>query len=120
LGIGFSNVWHPCNASWVALNARTPGERSIRMAMMIMSANAAGIIGSQLFQSDDGPLYHTGWAAIAGIVCFGVVMAVVCNVQYYVLNRRIDKGLATGLVTGQAAEEVPHGAAVGQEFRYRL
>ncbi|KAF2815415.1 MFS general substrate transporter [Mytilinidion resinicola] len=120
LGIGFSNVWHPCNASWVALNAKTPGERSIRMAMMIMGANAGGIIGSQLFQSSDAPLYHTGWAAIAGIICFGVLMAIVCNVQYWVLNRRIDKGLATGLVTGEAAAEVAQGAVVGEKFRYRL
>ncbi|SPJ83876.1 related to nicotinamide mononucleotide permease [Fusarium torulosum] len=41
--------WHPLNGSWMALNAGSAGERSITMAILIMSANTSGIIGSQLF-----------------------------------------------------------------------
>ena len=39
----------------MALNTKSAGERSITMAVFIMAANAAGIIGSQLFREDDGP-----------------------------------------------------------------
>lgn len=46
----FSQVWHPINGSWMALNARSTGERSITMAILIMAANAGGIMGSQFFQ----------------------------------------------------------------------
>lgn len=46
----FAQVWHPTNASWIALNAQSPGERSITMALLVMSANTSGIMGSQFFQ----------------------------------------------------------------------
>lgn len=51
----FSTVFHPQNGAWMALNARTPSERAIAMSLFIMGANAAGIVGSQLFRSDDKP-----------------------------------------------------------------
>ncbi|KAM0216343.1 hypothetical protein ACHAQI_002762 [Fusarium lateritium] len=87
--------WHPLNGSWMALNAGSAGERSITMAILIMSANTSGIIGSQLFQEHDAPLYKTGWTAIMALASVGLVMAIIANLQYYFLNgRRISrKGL---------------------------
>lgn len=72
----------------MSLNAGTAGERSITMAILIMSANAAGIIGSQLFQEQDGPLYEVGWSVILGLVTLALVASIVTNVQYYLLNGR--------------------------------
>lgn len=85
----------PLNGSWMALNAGSAGERSITMAILIMSANTSGIIGSQLFQEHDAPLYKTGWTAIMALASVGLVMAVIANLQYFFLNgRRIGrKGL---------------------------
>ncbi|KAK5166080.1 uncharacterized protein LTR77_008341 [Saxophila tyrrhenica] len=92
--VGFSGTWHPVNGSWMALNAPTLGERSITMAILIMSANSAGIIGAQLFKEGDGPLYPKGWSNIVLIVFFGVGAIVVANMQYRWLNRRMAvKGL---------------------------
>ena len=88
MAVGFSGTWHPVNGSWMALNAPTLGERSITMAILIMSANSAGIVGAQLFQEADGPLYHRGWANIVSIVLVGVGAIIAANVQYRVLNRR--------------------------------
>lgn len=77
----------------MSLNAGTAGERSITMAILIMSANASGIIGSQLFQQKDGPLYETGWTVIVAVVSVALVASVVANLQYYFLNgRRIGRG----------------------------
>lgn len=78
------------NGSWLALNAGSPGERSIRMAMFIMSANTSGIVGSQLFQAKDAPLYHTGWRVIVALISLGVVFAIFNIVQYWISNKRID------------------------------
>lgn len=75
------------HGSWLALNAKTAGERSITMALFIMSANMSGIIGSQLFQAPDAPLYKTGWTVILVLTSLGVVMSIAANVQYWVLNR---------------------------------
>lgn len=76
------------NTSWAALNAKSAGERSITIALMVMAANAAGIIGSQLFRGNDKPLYAKGWTAILVVVSVGLVTSVFANVQYFFLNRR--------------------------------
>jgi len=87
----FSQIWHPINGSWMALNAGSAGERSVTMAVFIMAANTAGIIGSQLFQASDAPLYRTGWTAIVILVSVSLLAMIVANVQYWVLNRRLRK-----------------------------
>ncbi|KAF7551472.1 hypothetical protein G7Z17_g4976 [Cylindrodendrum hubeiense] len=86
--LSFAQNWHPVNSSWVALNAGTPGERSISMAIMIMSANTGGIIGSQIFQAKDGPLYPVGWSVILGLVTLGVICSFLANLQYFIMNGR--------------------------------
>ncbi|KAF4457742.1 hypothetical protein F53441_366 [Fusarium austroafricanum] len=89
----FGWQWHPLNGSWMSLNAGSAGERSITMAILIMSANTSGIIGSQLFQEHDAPLYKTGWTAIMALASVGFVMAIIANLQYFFLNgRRIGRG----------------------------
>lgn len=93
--VAFSGTWHPVNGSWMALNAPTLGERSITMAILIMSANSAGIIGAQLFQEIDGPLYHKGWKNIVVIVLVGVLAIAFANFQYSALNRRLRARGAT-------------------------
>ncbi|KAK3393538.1 alternative sulfate transporter [Podospora didyma] len=91
LAIIFSSNWHPVNGSWMALNTQTSGERSITMAMFIMAANTAGIIGSQLFQQPDSPLYKTGWTLIVALVSVAFVASIAGNVQYCLLNKRQEK-----------------------------
>ena len=72
----------------MALNAGTADERSVTMAILIMSANTSGIIGSQLFQQQDGPLYRTGWSVILALVTVALVASIAANAQYYFLNGR--------------------------------
>ncbi|AEO70550.1 uncharacterized protein THITE_2122161 [Thermothielavioides terrestris NRRL 8126] len=85
--IAFQVPWHAVNGSWLALNARSAGERSITMAVFIMAANSSGIIGSQIFQAPDAPLYRTGWTVIVVLVSVALLMSVIANVQYRLLNR---------------------------------
>lgn len=101
LALSFSMTYHAVNGSWLALNARTAGERSITMALFIMSANAAGIIGGQLFQSQDKPLYQTGWTAIVGLTSAGLVFAVLANLQYWWLNRGIRRRERQSAMAGE-------------------
>lgn len=76
----------------MAMNARSAGERSITMAIFIMSANTSGIVGSQLFQSQDGPYYPIGWSIIIALVSVSLTATVVANAQYRLLNRKLRKG----------------------------
>lgn len=73
------------------MNARSAGERSITMAIFIMSANTSGIVGSQLFQSQDGPYYPVGWSVIVALVSVSLAATVVANAQYRLLNQKLRK-----------------------------
>jgi hypothetical protein len=71
----------------MALNARSAGERSITLAMFIMASNAAGIIGSQLFQASDAPEYPIGWTVIVVLTSVALVFSIFTLCQYLLLNR---------------------------------
>ncbi|KAH8172467.1 major facilitator superfamily protein [Sarocladium implicatum] len=87
----FGMAWHPVHGSWMALNTKSSGERSITMAIFIMSANLAGLASGQIFQAEDKPLYRTAWTTVLSLSCFGVVAAAWSNLQYWFLNRRLAK-----------------------------
>ncbi|KAK0388596.1 hypothetical protein NLU13_4839 [Sarocladium strictum] len=87
----FGMAWHPVHGSWMALNTKSSGERSITMAIFIMSANVAGLASGQIFQAEDKPLYRTAWTTVLSLSCIGVAAASWSNLQYWVLNRRAVK-----------------------------
>jgi len=119
LALSVENIWHPINGSWLALNSRSPAERSITMAMFITAANAAGIIGSQLFQSSDSPHYRTGWAAIFALLTVAMICCIVANIQYRVLNSK--NPIRAVIVAEAEGEDGAREAAFGIErLRYQL
>lgn len=61
------------------------------MAMLIMTANSAGIAGAQVFQAHDKPLYRTGFTVILAMGSLGLAAALVANAQYFWLNKRLDR-----------------------------
>ncbi|KAF5004552.1 hypothetical protein FDECE_8965 [Fusarium decemcellulare] len=86
--IAISWPWHPINGSWLSLNTKSAGERSVTMAMHIMAANCSGIIGTQLFRSEDAPVYRRGWTAIVCLSSAAVLFSLLANLQYYLGNGR--------------------------------
>ncbi|CAI4212299.1 unnamed protein product [Parascedosporium putredinis] len=88
ISIAVSWPWHAVNGSWLALNAKSAGERSVTLAIHIMSANCAGIVGKQLFRSEDSPLYVNGFTIIVGLTSAAVVLSGLANLQYFLLNGR--------------------------------
>ncbi|KAK4132811.1 MFS general substrate transporter, partial [Trichocladium antarcticum] len=83
----FQANWHPVNGAWLALNAKTSGERSLTMAIFIIGANISGIIGGQIFQAEDAPMYRTAWTVIMSLASLALAMSVFANAQYWLLNR---------------------------------
>lgn len=58
------------------------------MAIHIMGANMAGIVGAQIFRSDDNPPYYPrGWNVILALVATAVAATIISNLQYVILNR---------------------------------
>ncbi|KAF7558235.1 hypothetical protein G7Z17_g192 [Cylindrodendrum hubeiense] len=56
----FAVGYHPVHNSWVQLNCREAGERSIAIAIWVMSAISGLMVGTQYFRPEDTPFYQTG------------------------------------------------------------
>lgn len=87
----------PINGSWLSINAASPAERSITLALFVGATNVGGIFGSQLFQPGDAPDYHTGWSAIVGLQSLSLVCIVLAAANYYRLNRKNGRFNGSGL-----------------------
>ncbi|KAL2219263.1 major facilitator superfamily domain-containing protein [Thermoascus aurantiacus ATCC 26904] len=82
---------HILNIGWLSVYCKTPQERSVSMAIIVMAANAAGIPGSQIFRADDAPRYLRGLTVITAVAAFCWLMTVVQNVQYYIRRKRRER-----------------------------
>ncbi|KKZ61257.1 hypothetical protein EMCG_04130 [[Emmonsia] crescens] len=88
LAIAFCAVWHPVNASWLAMNSRSAEERSITMAMLTVATNLSGIVSSHVFQESDRPLYVVGWNVNICLISAHVAFVIGTILQYMILNRK--------------------------------
>ncbi|KAF3797739.1 MFS transporter prlL [Colletotrichum gloeosporioides] len=84
----FASFPHPLNITWMSLTCNDPEERSLAMAMIIMSANVAAIYGAQLFQADDKPLYRRAFDSNIGILAFALVLACIRYGHEFYQKRR--------------------------------
>ncbi|EGX87735.1 MFS transporter, putative [Cordyceps militaris CM01] len=112
-----SSMWgsiiHPLNGSWLAVNIRNPAQRSITMAVLIMTVNTAGLAGAQVFQAHDAPLYRTGFTVILTLASIGLVSAVASNAQYLWLNKKLDR-------KDDSEHQLQEGGNAGRGWRFSL
>jgi hypothetical protein len=106
-------VAHPLNGSWLAVNIRNPAERSITLALLIMTVNTAGLAGAQIFQAHDAPLYMTGFTVIMTLASIAFAFGIAANVQYMWLNKKLGKKEE---VDNEAREE----GHQGRKWRFSL
>jgi hypothetical protein len=62
-----------------------------------MAANCAGISGSQIFRTEDKPLYLHGLTAICALAAASWVLALVLNLQNYFMHQRWKAKEAQGV-----------------------
>ncbi|KAL4999796.1 major facilitator superfamily domain-containing protein [Aspergillus recurvatus] len=79
---------HVLNIGWLSIYCRSPQERSVAMALVVMAANCAGISGSQIFRTEDKPLYLHGLTAICALAAASWVLALALNLQNYFTHQR--------------------------------
>ncbi|KAL5333996.1 major facilitator superfamily domain-containing protein [Aspergillus crustosus] len=82
---------HVLNIGWLSVYCKSPQERSIAMALVVMAANCAGISGSQIFRTDDRPLYHKGLTAICILAGASWILCLALNLQSYFNQKRKSK-----------------------------
>ncbi|KAJ5902579.1 hypothetical protein N7495_003107 [Penicillium taxi] len=79
---------HILNIGWLSFYCKTPQERSVAMAIVVMGANLAGIAGSQIFRSADAPKYLKGLTAITALAAASWVITASLGVQYFLIRRK--------------------------------
>lgn len=63
----FAVGYHPVQNTWLQLNCQDPAERSIGIALWVMSAITGLMYGTQYFQGSDLPLYSHGLEIMIGV-----------------------------------------------------
>lgn len=76
-----------------------------------MGANAAGIAGSQVFRTQDAPLYMNAFTACLTLSALVLVLVAVQSAWYVASNRALDREArsgdapaATAVIVGSTAE----------------
>ncbi|OBS29619.1 hypothetical protein FPOA_03556 [Fusarium poae] len=92
----FAVGYHPVSNSWVQLNCREAGERSIAIAMWVMSAISGLMVGTQYFRPSDTPFYQTGLRTMISMVTVGIIFASLQIIIYVVHNKRVVQGTYGG------------------------
>ncbi|KAI0172711.1 MFS general substrate transporter [Hypoxylon sp. FL1284] len=112
---------HIINIGWLSANCQQPQERSIAMAMIIMGANAAGIAGSQVFRTQDAPLYMNAFTGCLVLSAAVVVEILGQAAWYYLSNRKLNKQEESPVVTGTTDETSDgHKVALVRKWRWAL
>jgi len=88
--VGYPYV-HPVQVAWASTNSYSVGTRTVSASIYNMFVQASGIIGSNIYRSDDAPLYRRGNRALIGITCMNIVMYFLTYVFYRTINARRKK-----------------------------
>ncbi|PGH02230.1 hypothetical protein AJ79_07679 [Helicocarpus griseus UAMH5409] len=92
----FAVGYHPVHNTWVQLNCKDPGERSISIATGVMSAICGLMAGTQIFSRDDAPFYSQGLVIMIILVASGLVMTALQEGIYLIHNKQArSQGLDT-------------------------
>ncbi|KAL1880140.1 hypothetical protein Daus18300_001503 [Diaporthe australafricana] len=101
----FAVGYHPVHNTWLQLNCADPRERSVAIAMFVMSAIAGLMYGSQYFQAGDRPFYRGGLRTMIVLVSSGIALALVQELVYWLHNRKVRNGTAT-VINGEEKPRV--------------
>ncbi|ELR02977.1 hypothetical protein VC83_03502 [Pseudogymnoascus destructans] len=94
----FSVGYHPVQNTWLQLNCHDPAERSISIALWVISAISGLMYGTQYFQEKDLPLYSRGLEIMIGVSVAGLVLAGVQVWIYTAYNRKTKELKEHGVV----------------------
>jgi hypothetical protein len=81
-------IWHTLNVTWLSTNCVTVKDRAIGLPMVIMAANAAGMVGPQIMQASDAPRYRNGFTAAITLTTFAWFLGVAISAGYFWWNRK--------------------------------
>ncbi|KAK3940431.1 major facilitator superfamily domain-containing protein [Diplogelasinospora grovesii] len=88
----FAVGYHPAHNTWLQLNCHEAEERSVSIAMWVMSANTGMMVGTWYYRGEDKPSYNNGLLIQICMVSFGLAAAMFQEATYIIHNRRAASG----------------------------
>ncbi|PKY02021.1 MFS general substrate transporter [Aspergillus campestris IBT 28561] len=89
---GLAVGYHPIHNAWIQMNCRCRAERSVSVAMFVMTATGGLMAGTQIFRGDEAStLYPRGVLIMIALVLVGLVLTGVQVLVYMLSNRRSMK-----------------------------
>ncbi|KAF3395768.1 putative transporter, partial [Penicillium rolfsii] len=86
---GVAVGYHPIHNAWIQINCRTPEERNISLACLVVMSATSGLMGgSQLFRQDESSRYYPrGLLIMIGLVVMGLIFTATQELIYLVESR---------------------------------
>jgi hypothetical protein len=82
-----TTIWHTLNVTWLSTNCVTVKDRALGLPLVIMAANAAGMIGPQTMQASDAPRYRKGLTAAITLTTFAWFFGATISAGYFWWNK---------------------------------
>ncbi|KAJ5659423.1 hypothetical protein N7507_005874 [Penicillium longicatenatum] len=94
---GLAVGYHPIHNAWIQMNCQSPEERSIAVAMFVMTATSGLMAGTQIFrQGESSELYPKGIIIMIALVLAGLLLTGLQELIYFIQNRNTRKRSDSG------------------------
>jgi len=88
--LGHPPTW-PLSISWCMANSNSVRSRAVSSAVVNMFSQAAGIISSNIYRTDDAPLYHRGNVVLIGLSGATIALCLLSILYYKFRNYQNEK-----------------------------
>ncbi|KAI8062955.1 major facilitator superfamily domain-containing protein [Thamnidium elegans] len=79
--------WHGMQVAWMSSNLAPVGKRTIALGAVVGAANICSVPGSQIYQENDAPRFHTGNWINFGIITASAIMFIFQRFRYSYTNK---------------------------------
>ncbi|KAI1078755.1 MFS general substrate transporter [Whalleya microplaca] len=111
---------HPIQVGWISRNSNTVRSRAVGAALYNMFLQAGVITASNIYRSDDAPLYRRGNSVLIGIVSLNLVLYALAKLYYVWRNRVRDRKWNTMTPEEQLVYLSDHQDAGNKRLDFRL
>ncbi|EKM48229.1 uncharacterized protein PHACADRAFT_109252, partial [Phanerochaete carnosa HHB-10118-sp] len=82
---------HPVQVAWASSNSSSVRTRTVSASIYNMFVQAGAMIGANIYQTDDQPLYKRGNRVLIGICAMNIVLYIFTYFFYRTLNKRRER-----------------------------